>query len=392
MNVLILEDDEIKYSQIEETLKQEIPESEIIPCEHFSKFVIESGKKKFDLIVTDLLVPLQKDAKHTTDVTNEIIDTIRDTESPNFSTPVIAITGFSEVATQNYEKFNRLDINIINYLADSDSWKEAFQLKIRNCTPPKTYRFIIFCALEKEAEAYSQLNFDIGAANCDYGINSRTIKIHDNEGIIIVPPRMGLVHAAITCSKAISLYDPEVICMSGICAGINSQANIYDVIISEMCHQHDSGKWTSDGFTPVPYAIQLQPKLQAQINQLIKSKNFYKSVKEGITLQKNEFPPDANELTFNIGISPTSSGSSVVASSEAHEEIKAQHLKEKSFDMESYALYEAARQASENLKFFSAKSVVDNGDEMKNDTFHRVASLLSAKTVFNLLSAILKNK
>ena len=54
--------------------------------------------------------------------------------------------------------------------------------------------------------------------------------------------------------------------------------------------------------------------------------------------------------------------------------------------MESYALYEAARQSLERPLFFSAKAVVDNGNSSKGDEYHRVAAILSAKTVYEIIS------
>jgi nucleoside phosphorylase/CheY-like chemotaxis protein len=388
MNVLILEDNDNKYNHIEATLKSNVPDCTVKRCEYFSKFVIDSSKEKFDLVVTDLLVPMQKVATEAFEVTQEIIDTIRDTESPNFSTPVIAITAFNDVAEQSYEKFNRLDINIVFYAEDSTDWVNAFILKAKNSIPAPKYDFVIFCALEQEAEAYKNLDCNLGPPQCIQNLNCRTLEINGKKGGIIVPPRMGLVNAAITCARAIDIFNPELICMSGICAGIEGKANIYDVIISEMCHQHDAGKWTSDGFVPEVNTVQILHSTHIAINQLIRNSSFLESIKDGVVLKRSEYPTDIDELSFEIVIGPTSSGSSVIASATILENITAQHRKNSSFEMEAYALYEAARQSSnQNLRYFSAKSVVDNGDELKSDHYHRVACILSAKTVCQLIAA-----
>lgn len=386
MKVLILEDNDDKYTHIRTTLEADIPDCRIKRSGYFSQFVIDANSEKFDLVVTDLLVPMQKDAVNTIDVTHEIIITIRDTECPNFSTPVIAITFFSEIAQQNYEKFNRLDINIINYSVESQDWAEAFLLKARKSVPKKTYDFVIFCALEMEADAFECLNYEVGATYSTQGLTCRSIKIGGKEGVIIVPPRMGLVNAAITCSRAIDIFNPRLICMSGICAGIEGKANIYDVVISDLCHQHDSGKWTSEGFIPELYTVQIPHDTRIMINRLIKEPSFINFIKDGVILKKDEFPSDSDELNFEIKIAPSSSGSSVVASDKALEGIREQHRKMTSFEMESYALYEAARQSGNGLAYFSAKSVVDNGDQLKSDSFHRIACLLSSKTVCELIN------
>lgn len=386
MKVLVLEDNNDKYENIKGILDRELLNCTVERCSYYSEFVRLSCSEKYNFVVTDLLVPMQKNSIEAVNVTEEVIGTIRDTDCINFSTPVIAITSFNDVAEQNYEKFNRLDINIVNYKEGEIGWENAFINKAKTCIPPVTYDFIIFCALEKEAEAFLQLDYNVGNAHIFNGLNCRTISIDNKSGVIVTPPRMGLVNAAITCTRAIESFRPKLICMSGICAGIAGQSNIYDVIISEMCHQHDSGKWTTDGFVSIPYSVQLLPQTLLDIKKILSVNEFHDRIKDGIVLKKDEFPGAAQELEFCIRVTPTSSGSSVIASESALTSIKEQHSKQASFEMESYALYESARQApGNNLRYFSAKSVVDNGDELKSDKFHRVACLLSAKTVYELI-------
>lgn len=57
--------------------------------------------------------------------------------------------------------------------------------------------------------------------------------------------------------------------------------------------------------------------------------------------------------------------------------------------MESYALYEAARRSPLKPNYFSAKSVVDNGNTNKGDEYHRVAALISAKAVYGLIKELI---
>jgi hypothetical protein len=66
--------------------------------------------------------------------------------------------------------------------------------------------------------------------------------------------------------------------------------------------------------------------------------------------------------------------------------LKEQHRKNTAFEMESFALYEAARLSVSQPRFFSAKTVVDDGTETKGDHFHRIGCILSAKVVHELIS------
>ncbi|WP_447077710.1 phosphorylase family protein [Shewanella algae] len=387
MNVLILEDNHEKYSKMEAALKKEICDCSIKRADTFAKFVIDISRTKYDLLVADLLVPITDVNTAPVDVTINIIDAIRgDTESTNMLTPVIAITSFDSMAEENYERFNRLDINIIKYNADSNDWERAFIFKAKNSIPKKTYDFVIFCALPKEADAFNELGCTIGRKFSFNGIDCTPIKINDIEGIIVVPSRMGLVNAAITCTKAIDSFSPKLICMSGICAGIGGKANIYDIVISEMCFQHDSGKWSSDGFISEPYSVQIPHHTSQIIKQIVSDSDFTNTIRNGVSANRSEIPEDSEELKFQIMLSPTSSGSSVIASETALATVIEQHRKMTSFEMESYALYEAARQSTVQPVYFSAKSVVDNGNHLKGDNFHRIACLLSAKTIYELIT------
>ena len=246
-------------------------------------------------------------------------------------------------------------------------------------------RFIIVCALDKEANAYIEAGYEVGERTVLDGITCRKININNKKGLITIAPRMGLVSSAILCSRAIDIFKPKLICMSGICAGIEGKSKIYDVIIPEICHQHDSGKWTDDGFIPELYGIQLNHETKLKLDGLTKKDNFIEKVKGGLLLQRDEFPEDCNDLEFDVYLAAASSGSAVVADSAVLANISNQHRKKTAFEMEAYALYESARQSSISPKFFSAKSVVDNGNFAKGDEYHRMACILSAKTVYELI-------
>ena len=90
-------------------------------------------------------------------------------------------------------------------------------------------------------------------------------------------------------------------------------------------------------------------------------------------------------LTANVYLTPASSGSAVVADERMVEIIAAQQRKGSIFEMESFALYEAARLHPREPLFFSAKAVVDDGGPKKGDKFHRLACILSAKTLYECI-------
>jgi nucleoside phosphorylase len=385
MNILILEDSPTKLAALIEVIQEIGEDIKYKECKVFHDLTTELNRNVYDLIIVDLKVPLFHDNQEEYDISDRLLESLKDTDCPNFTTPTIAITQYDQLAEDHFRALNRCGITVITYSETNDEWKSPFHSIIQQCIPKKTYHFIILCALDKEAEAYSDAGYDIGDRFLSNGIICRNIKIGAYQGLIVIPTRMGLVNSAILSARVLELYKPQLICMSGICAGIENKANIYDVIIPEICHQHDSGKWTNKGFIPELYEVQLNHNTKINIETIINAPDFLPAIRKNITLCKNEFPLQCNTLEFNVFLAPTSSGSAVIADDEILANIKAQHRKKTAFEMESYAMYEAARQSELLPVFFSAKAVVDNGNEQKDDEYHRVASILSAKVVYEVI-------
>ncbi|WP_151726440.1 5'-methylthioadenosine/S-adenosylhomocysteine nucleosidase family protein [Acinetobacter ursingii] len=386
MKILILEDENAKFHAIDSVIQGMDYCIETTRVVNLNSYISTINREKFDLIIADLIVPRFKDSTNSENVTESIIDETRDHACCNFRTPVIVITQFDEAAEESFKGLNQKDIVIVTYNESQIDWKESLQRKLESSIPEVSYDFIIFCALQKEADAFVELGYVSDTSEKILSsLKCTEIEINSKKGVIVTLSRMGLVSAAITVTKAIEKFKPNIVAMSGICAGIDGKANIYDVIIPSVCHQHDSGKWTSDGFIPELYDVPLAHAVEVYIDTSIKKESFKKFVKSNITLGRSEFPEGYENLEFSIKLAPTSSGSAVVASEEMTHSIMEQHRKKTAFEMESYALYEAARVSQNPPLFFSAKAVVDNGTTTKSDSFHRVACLLSAKVVYKLL-------
>ena len=320
-------------------------------------------------------------------MTANIIDSVRDDSAKNYYTPVIALTGFDNKAEEKFRDLNSSDITVLTYDGPDGRWRDIIKNKVLASIPSKRYEFVILCALDKEANAYEGAGYQVGERKIIKGLACREIKIDEKIGVIVTAPRMGLVSAAITCANSINLFQPRLVCMSGISAGVHDKAKIYDVVIPDICFQNDSGKWKRGRFELEAYPVQIEHNLKLRIENSIAHSHFKNKISEGISLKKSEIPDGVEELDFNIYCAPASSGSSVVADKTVAVELIGQHRKLSAFEMESYAIYEAARLSNLTPLFFSAKSVVDIGTETKNDDFHRVACLLSAKVVYQLIAS-----
>lgn len=384
MKILILEDEATKMELIQAEIIAIDPLIEINTSITFQSFLKQIERDKFDLIIVDLLVPRFNETDESVDVTDQIIDATRDHDCCNFRTPVVAITRFDTAAEDNFKNLNLKDISVITFSEDKQDWRETLKQKIVSCMPPITYDFVIFCALHKESNGFLEAGYNLGITRAIHGLDCREIKIGEMSGVIITSPRMGLVSSAITTSRAIELFRPKLICMSGICAGIDEKAQIYDVVIPDMCHQHDSGKWGSNGFELESYAVQITHEMRLKIKTILEQPDFIEAIRNNVKLLRKEIPENKQELEFGVLMAPASSGSAVIADEAMNELIRQQHRKMTAFEMESFAVYESARLSITQPKYFSAKAVVDDG-VIKSDEYHRVACILSAKVVHELI-------
>lgn len=387
MRILILEDEREKLAAIRQQLDIFAPGAEIFEANTFAEYLKRLNREKVDLLIVDLVIPQLSITEEPREMTAQIIEVTRgDYQCPNFRTAGIALTSYDETAEENFRELNTYDFSVITFEKDAEAWKAALERKIRSLPSSSRFDFVIVCALPKESLAFADAGFALGETEIVAGLHCRTIRISGRTGVIVTAPRMGLVSCAVTTTIAIHSFKPQLVCMSGICGGVPGSAQIYDVVIAETCHQHDAGKWAQDVFKPEIYSNSIHHQLAQKFRRKIESPGFIERLKAGILLRKEEFPDGVNNFTANIFLAPASSGSAVIANEKVVEQILGQQRKNAVFEMESYALYEAARLCTEAPIYFSAKTVVDDGGANKGDKFHRVGCILAARATAELIS------
>jgi nucleoside phosphorylase len=387
MNVLILEDEQDKLEEIRAAVLEIEPGAVIDECGNWVDYSGKINQEAYDLILLDLIVPRSLRSSEKSDHSTDLIDVTRSPRCPNFRTPAVVLTRYIGETEEFYRSLNIADINLVEYDPAEGTWKVALQQKIENSKPPKRFDFLIVCALQKEAHAYQDLLTGVRPLARLSGLSCRELEIGGRKGVIVTPPRMGLVSSAVTTAFAIERFAPKVVCMSGICGGVRNESTIYDTFISEVCFQHDAGKWSPDGFKSEHYDIQLDGTLRADLEQLIEDPSTLVYMKESVNISANELPVDCTDLKFNLRFATTSSGSAVMAEEGKTAELAHGHRKLTAFDMEIYSVYEASRFSSAPPRFFAVKTVVDDGGKNKGDDFHRVGCLLSAKFVIRALES-----
>ena len=385
VKILVLEDEDGKFEAIREHIAEIIPDADIQRETNWHGYAIAIANTKFDLILLDLLVPRSQKDKTVEDHHEVLVSTTRDYDSKSFLTPAIVLTRHNLDAGDFVHDLNKVDINVIPF-NDHGEWKEALKIKLLAAQPKKKYEFVIVCALDKEANAFEGLAESWGPIKTISGLVCREVLFGQYKGVIVRAHRMGLVAAAVAATMALERFEPRLICMSGICGGVAGESEIYDLLVTQICHQHDAGKWGKEGFKSEHYDVQLDVDVQNKLIELCSDEKLKTSLIESLDAAVSEVPQGKERVSINLrSDAATSSGSAVIAQDGKTSTLTVGQRKLAGFDMEIYSIYEAARHAVNRPAFFAAKSVVDDGGGNKGDHFHRIGCLLSARFIANAI-------
>lgn len=387
MKILVLEDEDGKFEQVRSHIIEVIPHAEIQREKNWLDYSRSVANFKFDLIILDLIVPRSPRDGTVEDHHESLVDTTRDYHSKSFSTPAIVLTRHNLDQGDFVHDLNLVDINVIPFNGHG-RWREALKIKLLAAQPKKKFDVVIACALEKEADAFEGLTDSWGPVKSISGLLCREVQIGEYKAVIVRAKRMGLVAAAVAAAFALDRFEPRLICMSGICGGVDGESKMYDLLVTQICHQHDAGKWSATGFKSEHYDVQLDVDVHNKLVEIASDPSVKKLLLEGLNPGKSEVPDGEERVSCNIKPDAiTSSGSAVVAEEGKTTSLSVGQRKLAGFDMEVYSVYEAARHAINRTAFFAAKAVVDDGGRNKGDSFHRIGCLLSAKFVVAAIRA-----
>jgi nucleoside phosphorylase/CheY-like chemotaxis protein len=384
MEILLIEDSQKKIAAINEVLNSNLEYGQlklrVVRSLNEARRCILCAK--YDLIIFDIYLPVS-DAEGDTavDVSSELIDEF--SVSKNYLTESLVITQYPLDEIDSLHQFNANGVTVVAYSESDKRWIHSLEIKLSRIKRNVKYEFLIFCALTKERDAYSKTNASVGEGIILKGLDCKEIEISDHFGLIITPPKMGLVNMAITASKAIEYFQPKIVAMSGICAGVKGNSSYLDLIIPERCWEYQTGKFIDGEFKQEPYHSAMNSQLFLELRQFYSNSKLREMLGEGLS--------ESEVGSFRIVSGPMSSGSAVIADENKMKEVEEQHRKMVGLEMEMYSLYEAAHQSLCSPLCFGVKSVVDMGDSSKGSGFHSSASILSARFVVGFLGQKLNN-
>lgn len=376
MKYLIIEDREQKRDAVKEEILQLDKDAVFDSPDNLDDARVCILTKIYDLIVFDIFLPIRK-GETEQDLSEDLIRVFA--QSKNYHCESIALTLYAD-DDQVRAQFNDNGITVVSY-DDESRWKSSLRQKIKRLAVKPRSDFLIFCALSKERAAFQMTNAVLGQRSTIGGLNCQEIIIDDFKGFCITPQRMGLVNMAITVAKAIEVFQPKIVGMSGICAGVEGETKPLDIVIGDICWEYQTGKFKDNRFFQEPYQAAVSNELRVHLEQLAENGEMLALLKAGL------FDSELKESGIHLG--PISSGSAVIADIAKMQEIGMQHRKWAALEMEMYAFYEAASQSLCRPVFFGAKSVVDMGNSSKGDTLHNSACVLSARFVVEVMKRFL---
>ncbi|MDF1717831.1 MAG: hypothetical protein P1U75_14340 [Antarcticimicrobium sp.] len=381
MQLLIIEDDEKKFAALKEIAASLLGGGslEVVRASTMRAATREVYQTKYDLIIVDLMLPV-REGEQEIDVSSEILEVLANSQL-NKNTRAIAITGFLDLLDGRSRAFNELNIPIVYYSHNEDSWSSALSRKLCEIQNASVFDFVIVCALEKEREAFQYTSAMIGEKRLIRGLDCSEISIGGRKGMIVKPPRVGVVDSSITTTRVIESFKPRIVCMSGICAGIPGEVEIGDIVIAENCFEYQVGKWTKNGFAFELYQVPIPETVRALLSHRLLTSEVNGSIRSNLG-----FPELSGR---SVKFVTHASGSAVVADKTKRDEIKAQHRKLASVEMEIFSVYRAASISIHEPLFFAAKGVVDDAGVSKDDKYHIYGAVTSARVIVEGLEVLL---
>jgi nucleoside phosphorylase len=387
MRILVVEDNYDKIQLIHDVFTGESkPIIDSCLSSSNAKTLLES--ELYDVLIVDIQIPDIEGGE--VSVTGGI-DLLAYIEmSPDIIKPsyILGLTAYSD----NYQKlkleFEQYGWLLYNINSESNTWQTVLQNKYAAAPiaqSPINADVAIITALEHtELEAVIKCNTG-WLTNRINGSTYYTSDFELKEGTSIKivaasSDRMGVSAASIVATKIGLLFNPKLMVMSGICAGVEGKVQLGDIIVADHTWDWNSGKMADQSgeikFLPEPHQIQLCRQLRSIFKTHTVNSPYPAEIYQEWTGSRSDNLP-------NIHLAPMACGSQVIANKQIIDKILEGNRKMLALEMESYGFLLACE--SLDKMAFVAKSVCDFADSKKGDDVQEYASFTSATFVFKVI-------
>jgi len=395
MRILIADDNAQRYVRLLQALSGigiQRNQIDIVGCANAARDELQATR--YDLFLLDILLPLwpegEPDVQHSLDLLLELQEGA-DHQKPG---RILGITVDLSLARETVTKLEEWTWTVVQYSESSDEWINRIQNCVRYIVTEggpaaasndqASVDLAIVCALATpELEEILKLPWNWSSPR---PIND-LVFVHDGTCLSDGRPirvcatsvaRMGMVSTALVSAAVISLLQPRLIVMCGICAGVRGKAKIGDVLFADPAWDFQSGKRVREKgkakFAMAPHQLHPPEVIRSHIEQI-------RVDTLALGRMSTAFGSDAPGVS-SIVIGPVASGSAVLADGQVVEEIKAQHRELVGVEMEIYGLYAAAHAACRPQPLpFALKGVCDFADSNKSDDSQQYAAYASANVL-----------
>ncbi|MEB3199477.1 MAG: hypothetical protein VKK62_02970 [Synechococcaceae cyanobacterium] len=197
----------------------------------------------------------------------------------------------------------------------------------------------------------------------------------------------GLTTAAVTATKAICLWQPSVVVMTGICAGIRGAVELGDLIVATQCFEHSTGQRIEGDIVPAQNRVPIKPWLLDFLMAMTDSNEL------NARIQGTFSKPLPQECRTRIHYGSMACGPYVVKDAAYMERLKTREYTLMGLDMESYGVALAAEMCSAHDRQVTAliiKGVCDFADSKKADDWHDYCAYASASLAMAVLKEVMQ--
>jgi nucleoside phosphorylase len=195
-----------------------------------------------------------------------------------------------------------------------------------------------------------------------------------------VQKSMGMVSAAILVTKAIRSWEPDIVVMTGVCAGVAEKVKLGDIIVAKQVIDYGSGKLQGGRLYPDYEPLLINEQLGECVQAACADQEMLQEVRAA--WGKNAGRP-RTELSAHLGA--IASGAAVVADEGVVVGVIEHKRSLLGIDMEAYGVARACVAALSEPRFLVVKGVQDYADEKKNDKYRRYAAFVCADFAVRVL-------
>lgn len=387
---ILIVDDSYEKVELLAGVINELPFVHFESCQDSREAIKKMRSEFFDILIVDIQIPDFLGDSVSKSGGKALIDRCMIDRKIIAPTHIIGVTSHKESYDLHKDYFISCGWPLFFKNFNQDSIKKILNSYIRHTYSrlPKFDVAIITALRKRELDAVLNLpcEWEMFKVPGESGIYYRGTFVNSygaTKNILATScSRMGVASSAAVTMKVLNLFEPRLLVMTGIAAGVKDKVQLGDIIVADPCWDWGSGKQTLiDGnvvFQSAPHQLPLTEDERFFFQEIAARRTFLDEIRDSWQGGQN------NSLQLHVG--PLATGSVVLQDPNTVESIKAQHRETLGIEMEGYGfLYACSLNGKDNCKAIVIKSVCDFADPDKNDDWQTYAAFTSSQMAFRYL-------